>query len=212
MESPPPLSAKFSEALGFAFELHQHQTRKGENNNTPYLSHLLAVSSLVLETQGTEDQAIAALLHDSVEDQGDSYPGGRDQLRQDIKLRFGEKVLEIVDACTDDQDFQKAPGGDDFESWKKRKKAYLESLSHKAEDALLVSLADKVHNALSNLRDYKTDGEDLWERFNGGREGTLWYYNELAKIFGRLIKCSLSDELTNTVNELKRLANPASTH
>ena len=206
MESPPPLSAKFSEALSFAFELHQHQTRKGDNNNTPYLSHLLAVTSLVLENQGTEDQAIAALLHDSVEDQADSYPGGRDQLRNDIKLRFGEKVLEIVDACTDDQDFQKAPNGDDFEAWERRKKAYLESLKHKQRDALLVSLADKTHNALSILKDYKTDGEDLWERFNGKREGTLWYYNELAKIFAGLVDEPLSAELESTVKQLNRLA------
>jgi (p)ppGpp synthase/HD superfamily hydrolase len=208
MESPPPLSAKFSEALGFAFELHQRQTRKGDNNNTPYLSHLLAVTSLVLENRGTEDQAIAALLHDSIEDQGNDYPGGRVQLREDIKLRFGKKVLEIVDACTDDHDFQKASDSHGFEAWERRKKAYLESLQHKQRDALLVSLADKAHNASSILKDYKTDGEDLWERFNGKREGTLWYYNELAEIFGRLVKSPLSDELVATVNELKRLANP----
>jgi (p)ppGpp synthase/HD superfamily hydrolase len=154
-----PLSKLYDEALVHASDLHRIQVTKG--SGTPYIAHLLSVSSRVLSA-GTEVQAIAGLLHDAAEDQG-----GQATL-DDVRKRFGDDVAQIVSDCTDSW-IEPKP------AWRPRKEAYLTLLPKKRPSSLLVSLADKVDNAEAILNDYRNIGEDLWERFTGGREGTVWY-------------------------------------
>jgi (p)ppGpp synthase/HD superfamily hydrolase len=166
MSSPGP---RYAEALAWARELHQAQIRKG--SGTPYLAHLLSVSALVLEHGGDEDQAIAGLLHDAVEDCGGA------PILAEIERRFGSRVASIVAACTDATVVPKPP-------WRARKEAYLRHLADEVEtEALLVSVADKLHNARAILEDYRVIGPELWPRFRGGRDGTLWYYDRLRAIY-----------------------------
>jgi (p)ppGpp synthase/HD superfamily hydrolase len=162
------LTQQFKEALDYALELHLGQQRKG--SDTPYMAHLLAVASLVLEDGGDEEQAIAALLHDAPEDQG-----GRETLEA-IRQRFGDRVADIVHGCTDTYDSPKPP-------WRQRKQAYLEHLQSAPEEVCRVSLADKLHNARSLMTDLIRSGDDVWYRFNGGKAGTLWYYHSLLQVF-----------------------------
>jgi (p)ppGpp synthase/HD superfamily hydrolase len=162
------LSTRFDEALALAAELHRAQARKG--TTIPYVSHLLTVASLVLEHGGTEDEAIAALLHDAVEDQGGAPTLAR------IDDLFGADVAAIVAGCTDADVTPKPP-------WRARKEAYVAHLAHASASVCLVSASDKLHNLRSIASDYETHGEALWGRFNGGREGTLWYYRELVEAF-----------------------------
>lgn len=174
-------------ALDYAAEAHQAQARKG--TTIPYLSHLLGVASLVMEHGGDEDQVIAGLLHDVLEDCG---PEHQDRIHD----QFGPKVLSIVQACTDgtpNSSGQKAP-------WRERKERYLEHLQEASPDALLVSACDKLHNARSIALDVAT-GEDVFARFTGAREGTLWYYWALTDVFrGRLgASHPLAIELHTTV-------------
>jgi (p)ppGpp synthase/HD superfamily hydrolase len=185
------LSSKFDEALTFAASLHRHQHRKG--TPTPYLSHLLAVSSLVLEHGGSEVEAVAALLHDAVEDYGETA-------LSDIRERFGEEVSEVVLGCTDSQEEPRPP-------WRKRKEHYLQHLRHATPSVLLVASADKLHNARSILLDYRHVGEELWLRFAGGREGVLWYYSELVKTLREAgAPARLVSELERSVQTLSSLA------
>jgi (p)ppGpp synthase/HD superfamily hydrolase len=157
-------------ALDYAAEAHQHQTRKG--TEIAYLSHLMGVASLVIEHGGDEQQAIAALLHDVVEDCGPEH-------EQRVRDLFGDRVAKIVMACTDgvaDASGQKPP-------WRERKEAYLRHLrSEVSEDALLVSACDKLHNARAIAAD-AASGADVFSRFTAGREGTLWYYQSLLEIY-----------------------------
>jgi (p)ppGpp synthase/HD superfamily hydrolase len=155
----------FENALEYAARLHRDQRRKG--TNIPYITHLLAVASIVGENGGTEDEVIAALLHDGPEDQG-----GLPTL-EDIRGRFGDRVAEIVDGCTDTYEVPKPP-------WRERKERYLAHLADAPNSVRLVSSADKLHNARAVLSDYRILGEDLWTRFNGGKEGTLWYYRAVV--------------------------------
>lgn len=186
------LTERFIEALEFATRLHDIQLRKG--SGVPYLAHPLAVASLVLEAGGSEDEVIAALLHDGPEDQG-----GLETL-EEIRLRFGEVVAGIVAECSDSFDLQKPP-------WKARKLAYLNGLETASQSAILVSCADKLHNARSIVADYRLIGEELWERFRGGREGTLWYYRALVQQFdNRADPPAMFAELSRTVSELEALA------
>ena len=160
-----PYTEKFENALEYAARLHRDQRRKG--TDIPYINHLLAVASLVGENGGTEDEVIAALLHDGPEDQG-----GLPTL-EDIRANFGDEVAEIVDGCTDTYQDPKPP-------WRERKERYLAHLAGAPDSVRLVSSADKLHNARAVLSDYRTVGEDLWSRFNGGKEGTLWYYQAVV--------------------------------
>lgn len=185
------LSDRFSDALAYAANLHREQVRKA--NGTPYIAHLLAVTSLVLEAGGDEDQAIAALLHDAVEDQG-----GRKRL-EEIRSRYGQQVARIVEGCTDSFETPKP-------DWRLRKEAYLKHLPVAGDDVLLVSLADKLHNARSIVRDLRSQGDDVWSRFKGGRDGTLWYYRSLAELYARLSKSSQVDELVSTVELMEQIA------
>lgn len=178
------LTARYDEALAYASALHRTQLRKG--TNIPYLSHLLSVSALVMEHGGSEDQAIAALLHDAPEDQG-----GRATL-EEIRDRFGEKVAKIVAECTDCWTRPKPP-------WRERKKAYLSKLPHKDPDTLLVALADKVHNSRTIRANYRMVGDKIWERFSGGKDGTLWYYRSLVEFFTKAVPGPLSNELSYNV-------------
>jgi len=185
------LSARFEEALLLALHLHAGQTRKG--TDTPYIAHLLAVASIVLEYGASEDEAIAALLHDAAEDQG-----GRATLEQ-IRDRFGDPVAEIVAGCTDSWTIPRPP-------WRKRKEAYIAHLRAASASVRLVSTADKLHNARTILADYRVLGESLWSRFNGRKKGTLWYYRTLVEVLRDSGPASLVDELDRVVSEIERLA------
>lgn len=192
MTQPPQLTARFSQALDVARTLHASDVRKG--TAIPYLSHVMAVASIVLEHGGDEDQAIAALLHDAGEDHG-----GELRLRA-IEAEFGAPVASIVRSCSDDLPDQGASKRD----WWTRKLEYLEHLSCADRRVALVSAADKLHNARSILTDHRTHGGALWVRFNkdAGREGSLWYYRSLASTFDMLLASAapaLARELCATV-------------
>ena len=160
-----PYGEKFEQALPYAARVHRDQVRKG--TSTPYVTHLLAVASIVGENGGTEDEVVAALLHDAPEDQGGEARLG------EIRARFGDGVAEIVDGCTDTYETPKPP-------WRERKERYLAHLGDASGSVRLVSSADKLHNARAVLSDYRLVGEGLWTRFNGGKEGTLWYYRAVV--------------------------------
>jgi (p)ppGpp synthase/HD superfamily hydrolase len=185
------LTEKFEEALVYATRLHEMQLRKG--TAIPYVSHLLAVAGLVLENGGDEDEAIAALLHDAVEDQGGAAT------REEIRRRFGESVVAIVDGCTDADTIPKPP-------WRERKERYVAHIADAPPSVRLVSAADKLHNARSILSDLRSYGDAVWDRFKGGRQGTLWYYSSLVEAFRAHGSSPLVEELTRTVAEIERLA------
>lgn len=185
------LSERFTAALVYATQLHANQVRKG--SGVPYISHLLGVTSIALEYGANEDEAIAALLHDAVEDQGGAAT------REEIRRRFGDKVTEIVDGCIDADAIPKPP-------WRKRKEAYIAHILTASSSVLLVSVADKLYNARSILKDYRVLGESLWERFHGGREGTLWYYRTLVDTFKKTRDDAIVAELERVVSEVETLA------
>ena len=189
------LSQRFEDALVYAARLHAKQIRKG--TTIPYVSHLLSVASIVLEHGGNEVEAIAALLHDAIEDQGGA------ETREEIRRRFGDAVVSIVDGCTDAEVIPKPP-------WKERKEQYIARLSHASPSILLVSAADKLHNARAILGDYRALGENLWDRFNGGKEGTLCYYKSLVDAFKQAAAgtalAPLIGELERVVGEIEKLS------
>lgn len=182
------LTPRFNQALVYASELHQAQKRKG--SEVPYIAHLLAVAGIVLEHGGDEDEAIAALLHDAIEDQGGAAA------REEIRRRFGDRVTGIIDGCTDAETIPKPP-------WRQRKEAYVAHVALADESVRLVSAADKLHNARSILADYRRIGDALWQRFNGRKEGTLWYYRALVDAFKAHGPSPLVEELERTVSELE---------
>lgn len=188
---------RFEEALSFVCRLHAEQTRK--QSDIPYISHLIGVAGLVLEHGGNADEAIAALLHDALEDQGPGYPGGSAALRAEICARFGEKVLQIVEGCTDSDDSPKPP-------WRERKERYLAHIAHAPPSVRFVSCADKLHNARAILSDLHVVGDALWGRFKGGRDGTLWYYRALVNAFRQAGDMPIVDELDRAVSEIERLS------
>lgn len=172
------ITERFSEALEFARERHAGQVRKG--TQIPYLSHLLGVSALVLDFGGDEDQAIAGLLHDVVEDCGAQQAGA-------IRERFGERVARIVMACTDGTQEDKAAQNTreaKIADWRRRKLAYLEHMRETEDDALLVSGCDKLHNARAIVADLEDPsvGVAVFDRFTAGRDGTLWYYSSIVQV------------------------------
>jgi (p)ppGpp synthase/HD superfamily hydrolase len=189
------LGARFNEAFLFAAEKHASQTRK--KTDVPYISHLMSVASLVLEAGGGEDEGVAALLHDVVEDCG-GHP-----VLEEIRQRFGDRVANIVEGCTDAYTIPKPP-------WKRRKLDYLEVLRRADEDVRLVSAADKLHNVRSILADYRREGDSVWERFSGRRDGTLWYYRAVLNVLRQGKGNRLVDELERVVTELETLATKGS--
>ena len=181
---------RLAEAAELAFRLHAGQRRKG--TSIPYIAHLMAVAALVLEHGGDEDQAIAALLHDAIEDCGPEHEAV-------IAARFGPRVAGIVRACTDAEVLPKPP-------WRARKEAYIAHLDHAPREALLVSACDKLHNARAILADLRAEGPSVFDRFRGGREGTLWYYATLAERFAVLLPGRLARELAAEVAALRDAA------
>ena len=182
---------KFEEALLYAARVHRDQTRKG--TNIPYVTHLLGVAAIVGENGGTENEVVAALLHDAPEDQG-----GEARL-EDIRERFGDEVAAIVAGNTDTFENPKPP-------WHERKEAYVAHVRNAPKSVRLVSAADKLHNARSVLADLRSVGDPLWQRFNGGREGTLWYYRALVEAFETAGSNPVVEELDRVVGELEHLA------
>ena len=188
---PPKLGPRLQRAFRYAAEKHYGQTRK--QSAVPYLSHLMAVASLVLEAGGDEDMAIAALLHDVVED-----CGGMPRLRE-IRRQFGTRVAKIVEGCTDSFAEPKA-------EWAERKIDYLREVQHADADTRLVSASDKLHNVRTILADYRQHGEAIWTRFSGKKEGTLWYYRALSDEYQRRSPNRITRELEIAVAELERAA------
>ena len=183
-------AGRFQDALVWATQLHAGQMRKG--TSIPYIAHLLGVTSIALHYGADEDEAIGALLHDAPED-----AGGAATLHE-IEQRFGSRVAGIVLGCTDTLEVPKPP-------WRQRKETYLAHLSDAPASVRLVSASDKLHNARANLADYYVLGDALWARFNGGRDGTLWYYRALVEVFRAGGTTPLIDELVRTVSELERV-------
>ncbi|MFW6079654.1 MAG: HD domain-containing protein [Gemmatimonadota bacterium] len=165
------LTERFERAFRLACELHRHDLRK--STTVPYLAHLMSVAALVLEDGGDEDEAIAGLLHDALEDHPDEITA------EELEERFGARVRELVEACTDTPPEytggQKPP-------WRKRKERYIEHV-RSWESPNRISLADKVHNARSILRDHRRHGDEVWERFKPTGEQTLWYYRSLVEAY-----------------------------
>jgi len=182
------LTERFDSALAFMMAKHRAQVRKG--SGVPYATHLLAVSAIVGEHGGDEEQMIAGLLHDAIEDQGVT--------EVEISERFGPRVARIVVACTDSFETPKLP-------WRARKEAYLAALAHKPPDVKLVSAADKLHNATSILRDLRDPGvgSGVWNRFTAGREESLWYYRSLVGALGSGWEHALVGELERAVRALE---------
>jgi GTP pyrophosphokinase len=187
------LTTRFEDALVFAAQLHREQRRK--STDVPYIAHLLAVTALVLEYGGDEDTAIAALLHDAIEDQGGAAT------RELIRERFGRRVVAIVDGASDTDETPKPP-------WRDRKERYLAHLATAPPEVLLVTTADKLHNARAILADYRVQGEALWARFNAGREEQLWFYRSMVQTLTAAAPASLRpmvEELARVVDELRML-------
>jgi len=192
------LTERFDRAVQYANRIHANQTRKG--TDIPYMTHLLGVASLVLENGAqSEEEVIGALLHDAAEDQG-----GRPRL-EDIREQFGEQVGHIVDACTDTYENPKP-------DWRPRKEAYIAHVRERVErggdePALRVSLADKLHNTRAIIADVRESGDAVFERFNGKKDGMIWYYAALVESF-RGFPNRMVGELERAVAELRRLAIP----
>ena len=183
------LGPRFTDALRLANELHAGQTRKA--SNVPYLSHVLSVGATVLEYGGDEDVAIAALLHDVVEDCGGL------EIAELIRNRFGTRVVDIVLGCSDTTEKPKPP-------WQERNRRYLSHLPEAGPEVLLVSAADKLHNLQSLLREEGRLGKRLWNHFRAGRDGTLWYYERLLEIFrATLLPKELVDQIELHVTALR---------
>jgi (p)ppGpp synthase/HD superfamily hydrolase len=186
----PAQWGRLTDASALAFRIHAAQRRKG--TSIPYVSHLLAVAALVLEHGGDEDQACAGLLHDAIEDGGVAWEAV-------ILEQFGPRVAGIVRACTDADTHPKPP-------WRARKEAYLTHLEHAEPDTLLVSAADKLHNARAIVSDLRTHGPAMFTRFNAGQAGTLWYYEALSEVFARRLPGPLVRELGDAVTQMRSLA------
>ncbi len=181
------ITDRFGEAVQWAAELHQGQVRKA--TGVPYISHLLAVSCIVLEHGGDESEAIAGVLHDAIED--------TTATRADIEERFGPVVASIVDACSDSECKPKPP-------WRERKQAHLDDLRLLGEDrsTLLVVAADKLHNARSVIEDHRHVGDALWGRFNAGPEEQLWYYRSVSEIIAAQLGGAIADDLSTAIDQL----------
>lgn len=204
------MGPRFLEALPFVAKLHEDQIRKGSDLDpagaaqpaVPYVAHLLGVASLVLEAGGDEDEAIAALCHDAIED----HPRGVTTERE-IASRFGERVLAIVKGCTKEEVDESLPPEERRAQRRAQRSAYFEHLRRADASVLMVSAADKLHNARAILADLRERGPSIFERFNDDREGTLWYYRG---VLGALRDAGaprrLVDALDEAVEEVHRLA------
>lgn len=185
------LSPKFEEALVYATRVHGGQLRK--NTQSPYIGHLLGVCAIAMEYGANETEAIGALLHDVVEDCGGA-------LRQhEIEEKFGKEVGAIVAGCTDTDQTPKPP-------WRARKEKYIAHLKTASAGTRLVSASDKLHNAQAILHNLREEGDEVWSRFKGGKDGTLWYYRSLVTAFREHGNSALIDQLDRVVSEIERIA------
>jgi (p)ppGpp synthase/HD superfamily hydrolase len=183
-------TARFESALVYAHQVHQHQRRKG--TGIPYIAHILGVAALALEYGASEDEAIGALLHDAAED------GGGEATLAEIRARFGDAVADIVLGCSDSL----VEDPEDKLPWRERKENYLAHLENASASVCLVSAADKLHNVRSIMRDYHEHGEEVWDRFQGRRDGTLWYYETVADTLMRRFRSQLTRDLQDEVDAL----------
>jgi (p)ppGpp synthase/HD superfamily hydrolase len=190
-KSPDVSAQRFGKALAYAAEMHAGQKRTG--TRIPYISHPLAVASLVLEYGGGEDEVIAALLHDVAEDHG-----GQAAL-DEIRLKFGMGVAAIVEGCTGSLETPRP-------QWRPRKEAYVEDLRGAHRSVRLVAAADKLHNARSILKDYRAEGEKVWQRFSAPKEDVLWYYGAVTRALEARGLSPLVEELDRVVGEIVREA------
>lgn len=174
----------------YAHQVHQNQRRKG--TGIPYIAHILGVAALAIEYGADEDEAIGALLHDAAED------GGGEATLAEIRARFGDAVADIVLGCSDSL----VEDPEDRLPWRERKENYLAHLEHASASVCLVSAADKLHNVRSIMRDYREHGEDIWDRFQGRRDGTLWYYETVADTLLRRYRTQLTRDLQDDVDKL----------
>jgi GTP pyrophosphokinase len=190
-----PLSDRFTKAVMHALVIHADQRRKG--SGIPYAAHLLSVAAIVVENGGGEDEAVAAILHDAVEDQGGAEQLGR------IRELFGERVAEIV-LGSSDTDLPRRAGAPK-EPWRLRKERHLAHIAESLDQGLLLVIAaDKLHNARSILEDLRKTGLAVYDRFNAGRDGTLWYYREMAAILKKNLGGFPAEELERVVGKLER--------
>lgn len=183
------LTARFDDALAYTHGVHRGQTRKG--NGSPYIGHLLGVASIVMDDGGSEDEVIAALLHDAAEDHG-----GRPRL-EEIRGRYGDAVAKMVEDCTDSWETPKRP-------WLDRKREYVEHARTLSPESLRVAAADKVHNAYAILRDLRNSGEHVWKRFNAAPDDVMAYYEGLVRSFREAGGGKLVDELERIVRGIQR--------
>jgi (p)ppGpp synthase/HD superfamily hydrolase len=184
---------RFASALSYAHSVHHGQRRKG--TGIPYIAHVLGVAAIAMEYGADEDEAIGALLHDAAED------GGGEATLAEIRARFGDAVADIVLACSDSL----VEDPEDKLPWRDRKENYLAHLEHASRSVCLVSAADKLHNVRAIIRDYHVHGDDIWPRFHGGRDGTLWYYETVAHTLVRRFHSQLTRDLQHAVDELLAL-------
>ena len=189
---PVLLTRRFADALTDAARAHAGQSRKG--TRIPYIAHPLGVASIALEHGASEDEAIAALLHDAIEDSPDPL-----RVKEDIRRRFGAAVAAIVEGCSDSETRPKPP-------WRERKERYVVHLRQASPSVRLVSASDKLHNARAILADHEEVGEALWERFTAKKDGTLWYYRTLADVFREAGPRRLAQELDRVVTEIEQRA------
>jgi (p)ppGpp synthase/HD superfamily hydrolase len=183
------LTGRFDEALLYASRTHAGQLRK--NTRIPYLAHLLGTANIAITFGADEDEAIAALLHDAIEDQGIAHA--------ELAERFGTRVANIVRGCSDSEQREKPP-------WRERKERFVARLARAPRSVRLVCAADKLDNARALLAEHRAHGERIWRRFNGGREGTLWYYRAVADALRAREQTPLVAEFDAVVGELERLA------
>ncbi|MFK7999852.1 MAG: HD domain-containing protein [Polyangiales bacterium] len=189
MTESPQYSPRLDQAIALATDAFRPVIRKG--SGVPYLTHLLQVLVTVGEHHGDEDQMIAAVLHDYLEDI-ESGSGEK------LETKFGPRVRRLVEALSDTTVLPKPP-------WKERKVEYLAHLKEAPADVKLISAADKLHNARSILRDHRTVGEEIWERFSAPKEGTLWYYASVVTSLSTGWSHPLLEELRRSVDELHQL-------
>lgn len=181
-------SEKLTQAFDLASVLHKGQFRKGTGE--PYLSHVMGVAALVIRYGGTAEEAAGALLHDAAED-----CGGEKALAI-IREKLGSEVEMIVRGCSDTTKQEKPP-------WKERKMAFINSLPSASPSVILVSNCDKIYNLGTILDDYRAEGEDLWKRFQGKKEGTLWYYRTLAGFYNRNHPSPAARKLNRIMEDLE---------
>jgi GTP pyrophosphokinase len=184
-------SIKFDQALAYTAVIHAGQVR--HKTRMPALAHLMGVAGLALEYGANEQEAIAALLHDAVED-----AGGEDRLK-DIRARFGDNVADIVAGCTASAKKADAP-------WRDVKQKFITGLGKASSSVRLVAACDKLHNARALLRNLRVQGESLWRRYPDGKDGALWYFRSLTQAFKKHGPASIGDELDRVIREIEVLA------